>query len=134
MVEITRFIFVNNPNICVTGFIINQYAWLDLKNIGYVYRQSVRLMNHWKEVLDLPMLEVNYEDLVANQESVSRRIIDFCGLPWHDDCLRFHEAKRSVMTLSYHQVSKPMYSSAVARCDKYTDHLAPLREALEPPE
>jgi len=102
----------------------------DLRNIGFVYRQCARLMDHWKGVLGLPILEVLYEDLVADQERVSRRIIEFCGLEWDDRCLRFHESERAVMTLSYHQVSKPIYQSAVARYRKYEAHLGPLLEAL----
>jgi len=103
----------------------------DLGHIGFVYKQSQRLLQHWREVLDLPMLDIDYEQLVADQERFSRAIIDFCGLEWDDACLQFHRSKRSVMTLSYAQVSKPMYTSAVARWKKYEAHLGPLLAELE---
>ena len=103
----------------------------DLGHIGFVYRQCERLMEHWQKVLDLPILEVRYEDLIADQETVSRRIIDFCGLTWDEKCLRFHESGRAVMTLSYHQVSKPVYTSAIGRYKRYEQYLGPLLDALQ---
>jgi hypothetical protein len=76
------------------------------------------------------MLEVDYEDLVENQEAVSRKIIEYCGLPWDDCCLRFHESGRQVITLSREQVRRPMYSSSVGRHRNFAKHLGPLVEVL----
>jgi tetratricopeptide (TPR) repeat protein len=109
----------------------------DLRNLGLFYRQHVRLMHHWRSIPGMRMLEVSYESLIEDQESASRRIIDFLGLRWDEKCLRFHEAKRDVATISYAQVSRPIYRSAVARYKRYEQHLQPLREALGdalPPE
>ncbi|MDY7110561.1 MAG: sulfotransferase [Planctomycetota bacterium] len=109
----------------------------DLRNLGLFYREHVRLMDHWRRIRDVRMLEVSYESLIEDQESASRRIIDFLGLEWDDKCLRFHEAKRDVVTISYAQVSRPIYRSAVARYKRYEKHLQPLRDALGdalPPE
>ncbi|HVP73299.1 MAG TPA: sulfotransferase, partial [Phycisphaerales bacterium] len=89
-----------------------------------------RLMDHWKATLDLPILTVQYEELVADQERITRRIIDFLGLPWDDRCLRYWEADRTVMTLSYDQVNKPIYDSSIGRWRKYEMHLGPLKKAL----
>ena len=105
----------------------------DLRHIGHVFRESERLMAHWLDVLELPILEVRYEELVADQATHSRRIIEFCGLNWEEKCLRFHESKRPVMTLSYHQVSQPIYQSAVKRWERYREFLGPLQEILESP-
>ena len=68
--------------------------------------------------------------MVANQEDTSRTIIEFCGLEWDDACLRFYETGRAVTTLSYDQVRKPIYRTAVDRWRRYDIHLDPLREAL----
>jgi hypothetical protein len=103
----------------------------DLRHIGLAYRQAERLLRHWKEMLDLPVLEVQYEQLVSDPEPNIRRIIDFCALPWDDACLTPHASGRTVMTLSYHQVSQPMYRSAIGRHERYRPYLAPLLEALE---
>jgi len=90
-------------------------------------------MAHWRRVLPVPMLEVSYEDLVANQEAVSRRLVDFCGLDWDERCLRFHENRRPVKTLSVLQVRQPMYTSSVGRWQRYAAHLGPLLRVLEIP-
>ena len=74
------------------------------------------------------MLEVPYEELVADQESWSRRIIEFIGLPWDPACLEFHRAGRTVLTASKWQVRQKINSSAVARWRNYAAHLGPLRE------
>jgi len=102
----------------------------DLRALGRVYRENERLMAHWRETLDVPWLEVSYEEMVEEQDGQSRRIIDFLGLDWDDACLRFHETGRVVMTLSYDQVRKPMYRSAVGRWKRYEKHLGPLKESL----
>ena len=87
-------------------------------------------MDHWRAVLDLPMLEVTYEDLVADPEPHLRGIIDFCGLDWDDACLRPHESNRYVSTASYQQVRQPIYTTAVSRARRYDEFLGPLRAAL----
>jgi tetratricopeptide (TPR) repeat protein len=101
-----------------------------LSDIGFAIRQHERLMEHWRRELDINMLEVQYEELVADSDTWIRRIIEFCGLPWDDRCLRYYEAKRDVVTLSYDQVRRPIYSSAVARWKRYEQFLAPLSDAL----
>ena len=103
-----------------------------LETLALCYRQYLRLMTHWREVLPAPIFEVNYEDLVANQETVSRDLVDFCGLDWDERCLAFHENPRPVLTASALQVRQPMYHSSVGRWKKYRAHLKPLIEALGP--
>jgi len=102
----------------------------DMRHIGFAWRQYERLMTHWHDTLSLNLLEVQYEDLVNDSEAQIRRIVDFCGLPWDDRCLRFWEAERVVLTPSYDQVRRPIFHSAVDRWRKYESHLGPLREAL----
>jgi tetratricopeptide (TPR) repeat protein len=105
----------------------------DLEHLGQYYVQYDKLMKHWKNTLGIPMMEVRYEQLVDNQENVTRALIDFCGLPWDDRCLRFYETNRNALTPSYDQVRNPMYRSSVARWQSYRDYLAPLKRALEIP-
>ena len=78
----------------------------------------------------MPILEINYEELVADTERVSRKMIDFCGLDWDEGCLRYYESDRVVRTASYDQVRQPIYSSSVERWRHYEKHLTPLLEAL----
>jgi Flp pilus assembly protein TadD len=103
----------------------------DLGDLGFYYRHYERLMAHWREVQPLPILEVRYEDLVADQEAESRRIVEFAGLEWDDRCLRFHELERPVATASHQQVRRPMYTGSLERWRRYEAHLGPLLSALD---
>ncbi|HEX5243000.1 MAG TPA: sulfotransferase [Tepidisphaeraceae bacterium] len=107
----------------------NEYA-CDLRSLGHYYRQYERLMAHWKSVIDLPMLEIQYEQMVADLPGQSRRLTEFLGLPWDDRCLEFHKTHRFVATASSAQVRKPLYRSSIKRSEHYRQHLAPLRAAL----
>ena len=102
----------------------------DLAHLGHHYREYERLMAHYTRVLPLPLFELRYEELTADQEAVSRRLLDFCGLDWDDRCLRFHETARTVNTSNALQVRQPLYRSSVGRWKRYEAHLAPLLEAL----
>jgi hypothetical protein len=124
-------------DVCVSCFcqlLQLPYTW-DLGDLGRYYRDYERLMAHWRAVLPLRMLEVVYEDLVADQEVVSRRLVEFCGLDWDDRCLKFHENPRPVETSSRVQVRQPLYKGSVGRWRRYAAHLGPLLDALGyPPE
>ncbi len=103
-----------------------------LEDVGFYYRLYLRLMDHWRAVLPLAMLEVQYEDLVGRTEELSRRMIDFCGLAWDDRCLRYYESRRPVQTSSVWQVRQPIYSTSIHRWKHYVQHLEPLLRALGP--
>ncbi len=105
----------------------------DLAQCGRHHMQTDRLMAHWLKVLPLRMLEVQYEDLVADLEGQSRRIITFLGLPWSAACLDFHRTQRSVKTASAWQVRQPIYTRSVGRWRNYQRHLKPLFDALGAP-
>ena len=102
----------------------------DLVNLGVFYRGYLNIMAHWRNVIRLPLLEINYEDLIAEQEKITRSLVDFCGLDWDDRCLRFNESKRFIDTASYDQVNRPLYKQSVARWKHYERHLAPLLAEL----
>jgi len=105
------------------------YAY-DLSDLGNYYRKYHRLMSHWKKVLHIPVLEIEYEAMVTGQEEVTRRLLEFCGLPWVDSCLNFYESNRTVATASSGQVRKPIYSSSIGRWKHYEKYLSPLALAL----
>ncbi len=102
----------------------------DLQHMGHYYRQYERLMAHWSMVLPMQVFELRYEDLTNDQEIVSRRLVEFCGLSWDDRCLRFNENKRVVRTASSLQVRRPMYTSSVGRWKQYEPFLGPLLDEL----
>ncbi|MBN2800665.1 MAG: sulfotransferase [Deltaproteobacteria bacterium] len=101
-----------------------------LEWIGAFYLQYLRLMEHWRQVADLQLLDVPYEEVVADPEGWARRIVAFVGLPWDDACARPHQVRRDVHTASHAQVRRPVYSSSVRRADRYGALLDPLRDLL----
>ncbi len=102
-----------------------------LENLAVYYRGYARLMSHWRNVLPVRMLEVDYEDTIADQEGVSRRLIAHCGLEWEDRCLAFYKTERAVRTASVWQVRQPIYKTSVRRWKRYEAFIGPLSEALE---
>lgn len=76
------------------------------------------------------MFELDYEEMVSNQEPTCRNLVDFCGLEWNDDGLNFHQTERAVTTASNWQVRHKMDKTRVKRWQKYENHLGPLIEAL----
>ena len=72
----------------------------------------------------------SYEELVADQETVTRRVIDYLGLDWDDSCLKHYENRRAVHNLSSRQVRRPVYASSVGRWKNYEKHLQPLTNVL----
>lgn len=102
----------------------------DLVHLGEYYVQYERLMRHWQEVLSIPILDIRYEELVADQERLSRSMVEFCGLEWDDRCLQFYKSDRVIKTASYDQVRQPIYGKSVARWKNYEAHLEPLITAL----
>jgi len=104
----------------------------DLETLGQYYRAYVDLMDHWERVLPGHIFHSRYEDLIAEQETSSRRLIDWTGLPWDDACLAFQKTERMVKTPSRWQVRQPIYKTSMASWKKYAAHLGPLQRALGP--
>jgi tetratricopeptide (TPR) repeat protein len=115
----------------MTNFAAGNNFSSDLMSAGHFYLQNERMMRHWKSVLELPILDVEYEQVVGDLEGHARRMLQFLGLPWNDQCLRFNENKRFVATASNSQVREPIYQKSVGRWRHYARHLQPLKSALE---
>jgi sulfotransferase family protein len=108
------------------------YAY-DLEELGRYYRAYEALMAHWRSVLPPNvMLEVQYEEVVADLEGQARRIVAHCGLEWDALCLAFHQTERPVRTASATQVRQPIYKSSVGRWRAYEPFLGPLLAELKP--
>lgn len=104
------------------------YHQVELAEYYLAYR---RLSRHWRA--NLPphaLLEVNYEDIVCDQMAASRRLINFVGLPWDNEVLRFHQSPAPSATASAVQIRRPVYSSSVGKWRHYAERLAPLRARL----
>lgn len=102
----------------------------DIEDVGRYYVMFDRLMQHWHRVLPDRILDVQYEDIVDAQESSTRRLLDFCGLPWDAACLRFEENAAPVSTASAVQVRSPLNRNSLQRWRRYESHLGGLRAIL----
>ncbi|HEY0866311.1 MAG TPA: sulfotransferase [Fimbriimonas sp.] len=101
----------------------------DKANIVFVYREYLRLMEHWRSVLPPEsMLEVDYEALVDHREAETRRMVEFLGLPWDDACLAPESNERVVRTPSLWQVRQPIYRSSVERWRRFEPWLEEFGE------
>lgn len=113
-------------------FASGQTFTYDLEELAEFYLEYDRLMAHWHAVLPGFVLDVQYEELIADQEGQTRRLLEFCGLPFEQPCLEFHRTERPVQTASSEQVRQPLYSSSVGHWRRYERHLAPATEILAP--
>jgi hypothetical protein len=102
----------------------------DLLDTGRYYILFDRLMAHWQRTFPGRILEIQYETLVDTQESSSRRLLEFCGLPWDDACMRFEENAGAVATASAVQVRAPIYRDALKRWKRYAPQLGELQALL----
>ena len=102
----------------------------DLWNLGHYFRLYEQLMQHWKSVLPGQILDLDYESLVYHPPEHITRLLDFCGLEFHESCLRFYNSQRDVKTASYDQVRQPMYTSSAGAWKRYEHYLQPLKQAL----
>ena len=101
-----------------------------LEDIGNYYVDYIKLMDHWDKVLPGFVLRVNHEDVVDNLEQEVRGILNFCGLPFEESCLRFYETERNVKTPSSEQVRQPIFRDGVDQWRKFEPWLDPLKNAL----
>ena len=105
----------------------------DLGHIGAFLREYERLMRHWRGLLGERLLSVDYAALVSDPAPCVARMLEHCGLPWHEDCLHFERTRRNVFTASAWQVRKPLYGHSVGRARRFRPWLAELRAALDSP-
>jgi len=102
----------------------------DLAELGRYYRDYVELMAHYDAVLPGRIHRVHYENMVDDTEAEVRRLLDYCGLPFEEGCLRFYENERAVRTASSEQVRKPIYREGKDHFRHYARWLGPLEHAL----
>lgn len=119
----------NGFSIFSENFAHSQRWSTDLADIAYYWRGYRRLMAHFRENLPINMLDVRYEETVADQEAASRRLLDFMGLEWDKSVLAFHKNDRAVQTPSRWQVRQPIYKKSAGRWQRFESHLGPLIEA-----
>jgi len=111
---------------------IRQLSSTKLRDLGEYYLEYHRLMDHWRAVLPGQVLDLQYEDLVTDFDAQLPRLLDYCGLSWDEQCLRFHESRRAVRSASSEQVRQPLNRAGLHRWRDYERHLQPLIDILAP--
>ena len=102
-----------------------------LTELGQYYLDYQRLMAHWEKVFPGEIFNLQYEELVMDQDRISKQLIDYVGLEWDEKCVDFHKNERNVMSPSNLQVRQPMYENSIDRWKPYEKHLQPLIEVLQ---
>jgi len=103
----------------------------NLEEAGKYYKLYQNLMEFWKQLLPDFIYDISYEKLVENQESESRKLLDFCNLDWDKNCLTFYKNKRGIVTASFAQARKPIYKNSVNSWQNYKNELLPMFKILE---
>ena len=106
------------------------YAY-DLRELGHYHKCYQNLMSHWHGVIPGFVYDIQYEDLVADQEGQSKALLEHCGLEWTENCLNFHTSQRTINTATAAQVRKPIYTTSIQSWKPYKKQLAPLFESLK---
>jgi tetratricopeptide (TPR) repeat protein len=102
----------------------------DILDLAHYYQQYDAMMKHWHSVLPGKVLDVHYEETVTDLEGQVQRILEHCGLPFEESCVRFHETERAVKTASSEQVRQPIYTSGLGKWRRYESHLDMWQEYL----
>ncbi len=110
--------------------ISHQYSY-NQKVLAHYFKMHTKLMDFWLEKSKNDIFILDNEDLVNNQEKVSRRIIEFCDLSWEKECLEFYKTKRQVRTASIEQVRKPMNNKSIGAWKRYESYLQDLVTGLK---
>jgi tetratricopeptide (TPR) repeat protein len=102
----------------------------NLVELGQYYALYYNLMQHWRQLDAINIIEVSYEEIVNDQEFQTRRLLDACDLEWDDACLDFHKSVRPVLTASVSQVREKIYNKSIQRWKHFESHLTPLIDTL----
>lgn len=101
-----------------------------LETLGDYYRLYQEVMQEWEAMSGVALYRLEYETLVAEPENTVAALLEFCGLPYDDGCLKFHKTSRAVKTPSAAQVRQPLFNSSVGRWQGYEPYLQPLLQRL----
>ena len=117
----------NALSIWMENFGPEQRYATDFDDLAFFRAEYQRLMSHWRPVLPLQILDLQYETTVADLGGQARRLVEFLGAPWDERCLDFHNSRRAVQTPSRWQVRQPIYSGSVERWRAYAEHLPEMQ-------
>lgn len=130
IIHCTREPLDNCLSLFKTGFHKGQLYSYDQCELGQYYKLYLELMDYWKTTLPGFIHDLNYEELVNHQEEQTKRLLQYCELPWDDACMNFHKTRRKIKTASNAQVIRPIYQNSVKLWTRYENYLKPLISSL----
>ena len=112
-------------------FARGQLFTYSLEDLGNYYTDYIRAMNHWHNVYGKDIYTVHYDNVINETEETIRELIDYCELPFENECLEFYNSSRPVKTPSAEQVRQPIYKSGLNYWKNYEKHLLPLKKIID---
>jgi tetratricopeptide (TPR) repeat protein len=110
---------------------INAYHYsYQLDELAQFYIEYRRTMDHWHAALPGVIYDLSYEELVADPPAQCRRLLEWCGLPWQEEVLEFHQSQAASTTASAAQIRKPIYTSSVKKWRNFEKQLQPVVRRL----
>ena len=88
-------------------------------------------MKFWKNIFKSEVLDIQYEDLINHQEDSTKKMLEFCNLSWQQNCLKFHENKIAIKTISVNQANKPIYKTSINKSKFYKENLKKMFSKLD---
>ena len=112
-------------------FARGQLFTYSMEDLGNYYTDYIRAMNHWHKVYGKDIFTIHYDDVINKTEETIRELIDYCNLPFEQECLEFYKSSRPVKTPSAEQVRQPIYKSGLNYWKNYEKHLLPLKKIID---
>ncbi len=130
VIHCTRDPMDNCFSIFKTDFTVTHGYAYDMAELGQYYNLYRDLMDHWEKTLPGFMYTLKYEEMVSDQQSQTKNLLEFCGLPWDESCMAYHKTERRVRTASLAQVRQPIYKDSIELWRRYEKQLEPLSKAV----
>ena len=108
----------------------NSYSY-DQEDTANYYKLYEDLMNYWEDLYPNKIFNFNYEQLTSSQEKETKRLLEYCEIPWDENCLDFHNNSTMMRTTSAMQVKKKMYQGSSEEWKKFADNLQTLIAGLK---
>ena len=112
-------------------FARGQLFTYSLEDLGNYYTDYIRAMDHWHNIYGKDIFTVHYDNVINKTEDTIRELIDYCNLPFEQECLEFYKSSRPVKTPSAEQVRQPIYKSGLNYWKNYEEHLSPLKKIID---
>ena len=112
-------------------FARGQLFTYSLEDLGKYYVDYIKAMNHWHTLYKDDIYTVHYDNVINDTENTIKELIDYCNLPFENECLEFYKSSRPVKTPSAEQVRQPIYKSGLNYWKNYEDHLTPLKKIID---